>query len=286
MNAFGVLLGAITDEGDRKTFEALSGKYPALRAVVKEDDFTRLSEQAAHDRGTLDKWEKWRVDNWNDEHKMTTKEYARMQEVAAVRAELEAAKASGSGEAMNFTELDEYLKTKGVVTKSDLETELKPVKDGAAESVDKYAQAYGAIITKAIPLAVDHQRLYGKSLDLEDMFAKASKEGISNIEKAYEFYTSEDRQKKQEAEFAAKIEAARAEERQKVLQESALGEGGRIPVDSGNPELGHFQTRLQQQKSAAEKADQVVPDEVPLGQGIGRFVAQQYRKDQVAAQTA
>jgi len=59
-----------------------------------------------------------------------------------------------------------------------------------------------------------------------------------------------------------KLETARKEGELKGKQEAMMGLNGKMPTDSGAPEMSHLQERLLRHKDADAKP--VIPDEIKL----------------------
>ena len=65
-------------------------------------------------------------------------------------------------------------------------------------------------------------------------------------------------------EIVRQIADARADERKKALQETAMGERGQMPTSEGGPEMGHFEAKIRGLGVVKDKSP------VPEGAELGR----------------
>lgn len=288
MNAFDELLESIAD-GDRKALADIGQKYPQLReSVLRQSDYTKKMNDLKPIEAYAQKWEEWADKNWSSEHNVTKAEHARNQKIAELEAQL--AKNGNEGDQVTFDQLNEAVKKQmaeaGIVTKGDIASHVDPIHKTIKTETEGQMNLITRLFTQTVPLVMQHKDEFGEVLDIDDMFSTAQKAGINDVKMAYSHYTAE----KRAAKDKAAVEAAKSEAYQKGKlegqQERVMGED-RMPVDMSGPSMGHLERQLFQQKTEEERAQQVVPDTVPLGNGVGRFVAQAYRKgvaDKLAAQ--
>lgn len=289
-NYFDELLESIGDETDRKALATLGQKHAALReGVMRQSDYSRKQDELKSKVKLAEDWEVWKRDNWNDEHKLTVGEIAREATIADLQTKLAAA---GNGEGqMTFAEIEAFttkmLNDRKVVTADQLEPVSKTLKDDVQKQIDGYAGAVSTMFSKTIPLAMQHSRDYnGEILNIDEMFEKAAKAGINDVTQAYDLYTADKRSAKQAADLEKLKKDSFEEGRKAALTETTMGQNGRMPIDNEGPGMGHLERQMfQGQKSDADKAAQVIPDEVPL-EGSARFLAQHYRREKAEQQLA
>lgn len=183
---------------------------------------------------------------------------------------------------MDFNQIDEYLSKKGLVGKHDVEQLVEAKLPEVTKLVDGRYEALSNVVTKTIPLALKHLKEFDEILDVDAMYANAVQRGITSTDEAYNAYTAEKRAQRDRAAHEKEVEAAFERGKQTATQQLTMGEGGRMPVDLNGPEMGHLQNAMTQ-VGGQEKAN-VVPEEVSLGQGVGRFVAQHYRHSEAKGQ--
>lgn len=276
--AFEDILGLISDESDRKALESIATKYPKIQeGYMRQEDYSSKLAQMEELKGYADQWDTWRQNNWNPELNMTHQQHQ-----ALLRAQELEEKLKQSGDPMDFNQIDEYLSKKGLVGKHDVEQLVEAKLPEVTKLVDGRYEALSNVVTKTIPLALKHLKEFDEILDVDAMYANAVQRGITSTDEAYNAYTAEKRAQRDRAAHEKEVEAAFERGKQTATQQLTMGEGGRMPVDLNGPEMGHLQNAMTQ-VGGQEKAN-VVPEEVSLGQGVGRFVAQHYRHSEAKGQ--
>ncbi len=243
MNAFEELIGSLTDEGDRKTLESLGNKYPDLKgSVLRQSEFSRKMDEIKLKekdfqtiKSKMDEWEKWSDDNWDAEAGMTKAQKQAMEELTRLRE-------SGEGE-MDFNKLSEwtnnFVKEKGLVSKSDLETTLGEKEKQFTSNLDGHSY-----LTMKVPqLLLKHFIEFGEALDPQDVVKKAEELKNYNLDSVYDGMVAERRAKKNEEALNKKIEEAKLAGIEEGKR-AAMGSRSPSPTDSGSPEMSQVRDRM------------------------------------------
>lgn len=287
-NAFEALLAAISDPNDREALNGLAAKNPSLR------DYVATPEE----RQRMTQVQEWHAANWDDEHEMPKNEWRLKQQVDDLNRLL--AESRTAGDPMDLNELNAHLeqltkdgkiataetiKSQIEAIKSDaswlkpaLENELKAREQNYSEYFNNMVNAQARFAVEIPYLNQKHMQEYGELFDPNEFLNKATEAKATDLRAFYQQFTADKAEAKRQADITAKIEAARKEERQKVLQEQALGNNGvnQNPASDGAPEMGHFQAKLMAQgtKQEGEGAKSPVPEGAELGRGqIARAAA-------------
>ena len=172
----------------------------------------------------------------------------------------------------------EAIKSDASWLKPALENELKAREQNYSEYFNNMVNAQARFAVEIPYLNQKHMQEYGELFDPNEFLNKATEAKATDLRAFYQQFTADKAEAKRQADITAKIEAARKEERQKVLQEQALGNNGvnQNPASDGAPEMGHFQAKLMAQgtKQEGEGAKSPVPEGAELGRGqIARAAA-------------
>jgi hypothetical protein len=278
-NGFADILGLIADESERVQFEQIVSKYPQVKeGFLRQEDYSRKLAETEEQRKYAEAWDIWKQNNWLADHNMTKQQYEALLENEALRQQLQKA-----GEPMDFAQLDKYLGEKGYVAKKDVEELLATKEPEVEQLVDGRYAALSAVMSKTMPLVVKHLKEFDEALDVDAMYANAVKLGINDPDAAYNAYVSDRRAERMKQDHEKAVNEAFERGKQTVQQQIAMGAEGRMPVDLNGPEMGHLQNSLSQTPTDAEKAANVVPENVELGKGVSRFVAAHFRQKEAGA---
>lgn len=261
-NPFEALLSAITDPNDAESLKGLATKYPSINDYIAPPDQVNLYRKV----------DAWSAQNWDDEHKMTKTEWRQQQQIA----EMTRLIAEAPGDSMELNELNTWLdqqtKDGKVLTAAGLAEKVKPILDETFTAKEKGYQEFfsGMLNTQAriatrIPyLNAKHQQEYGTMFDPDEFLTKAVEAKATSLDEYYKTYTAEAAEAKRKADIDKQIADARADERKKALQETAMGERGQMPTSEGGPEMGHFEAKIRGLGVVKDKSP------VPEGAELGR----------------
>jgi hypothetical protein len=237
MPLFDKLLEQVKDE-DKTVLD----KYPQLKETV-----TNLEAAYADADQRLLGWERWKIDNWDDQAQTTKQAVVLQQRVR----ELEAAGVSD----MTFEEIKAQLQKDGfVATKADLEAALTPKLQGFISSDDhqkalnNLAAGFEQMYAKSANLPLKHQREFNEELDMSALFKYMNETKIFDPEEAHSKMVAA---RRAEAATAAKA-AEDAKHAQEILDAEARGAKAKAeelamsasgsPTDLGGPAplMGHL----------------------------------------------
>jgi hypothetical protein len=193
------------------------------------------------------------------------------------------------------TDLDSYMKGKGVLTKDEAANFLakKDILDDKGNpkfvSPDQLNNSFAGVeylYSTVTPLLFKHKDEFGEVLKPADLIKYANDNGIRDLEKAYEQQVSAKRQEIQTQKHAAEIEKVKKEAAEEALKNVRMGQQGNMPVDQGSSQMGHLEARIKgTEEDRAELAK--IPESAQLGKGmLGRFAAQEYMKEQATKSAA
>jgi hypothetical protein len=249
----------------RQHLDSLVKTAPVISDWIVDPDVRQKNEQI----------NQWAETEWDYEHGMSRLEYQQQQELAALRVQL-----NSRGEGMELYELNEHLgrfiKDNGLMTKAEVDA----IVTAKEQAFNNELNMIGTLATRIPYLNAKYQKDFGEVFDPDDFVSKAVEKGYhaygkQGLEKFYDEFTAEKRESKQKADIEARIEAARAEERQKIQQEVGMGQNGRMPTLDGSPEMGHFEAKLKGMASKPAEGTSSAPADAELGRGvIARFAAQ------------
>ena len=141
-----ILKTTVTDEADRVALQALATKYPALRTDVDDK------------ADGLDKWHKWKADNWDGSLGTTRQHAATVTELEAARLRIQAMEAAGIGGDMKFEDIERELTAKGYVRKDDLEAAADPM---VVQRVNRSAAGIEQFYMATSTIPVEHYKEFG-----------------------------------------------------------------------------------------------------------------------------
>lgn len=293
INSFDDVIAAIKDETVRQSLVKEAEENPEIKGGwLRQADYSRKMNEV---RGRLDyasEWDKWKVDNWDDKLGMLKTEVKAYETIRELEVENLTLKGRVDTE-MTYDQLQEEVnklwdsKSKGVLTedtfaqkfggqyipKADYEKDVNTRLGNVLAGVE---QLYG----KTSVLAMKHMKEFDEIIDPLSIVEFANKNGVSDLEKAYGLMVSPRRDERQSEVRKKELEEAEKRGEMKARQEVSMGPNGRIPTDSGSPEMGHLQQRILKVKAEGAPA---VPDDVKMdGTGsLGHSVAQLYRQEQL-----
>jgi hypothetical protein len=301
-NAFELLLDALPDEeievkgSAREVLVALAEKVPKIKdSVMAQSDYSRKMDQIRKDSEMIERWNKWRTDNWDDDRGMVKSEIEKAEAIVQLQQELEAARtaAAKSGDEMTFDQLQEWIKDyetkRGTITKTDLESTLNKRGEDFSKLVsDRMATMFTAGVTTS-ELGQRYLKEFGEPLKQMDFLKAANEKGRTDLDDFYEhdFILSKrqertDKLHKEEIERVTKERddaLLKAKEELERVKAATMGTGG--PIDMGAPELGHLQRRLSGLDTPPPE-DGSIPKDLPLG-SLAQMAAR--RDDQRALET-
>ncbi len=263
MNYIEQLLEKLEDVEARTQFSGLIEKAPMLNDWIIDPAL-----RAKNDEITA-----WAETEWDYEHGMSKLEYQQSQQLTELQTQL-----STRGQGMELNDLNDflgkYIKDNGLMTKTEVEAEIKAKETAFSNELNLVS----SLATRVSYLNAKYQKDYGDMFDPDDFVSKAieggyAAQGKAGLDQYYNEFTREKQTAKAQADIDAKIEAARKEEREKVLNERGMGANGQMPTLDGSPEMGHFEAKL---KGMANQppAGATAPADAELGRGtIARFAA-------------
>lgn len=296
VNSFDDALALIKDPDKAKIFKEISEEIPDIRGGwLRQSDYSKkmndLSEekkQLQTDLEQLQNWRSWRRDNWDDDQNMTNAEREKLQEIEALNSELEVLKAAQEA-GMTFDEVSQYiskeLDKKQVVTRDYIDKEFRSklvdqdfyAKD-VKEKLNNIANGMEYLYEETFPLGFSHRDEFGEVLKPRDLIVFANENGIKDIGKAYEAWVAPRRNEAQKKKTEEMVAKAKQEGREEALKTQAMGQNGRMPTDSGAPQMGHMEAKLRAVKQEGEEGSPI-SDDIKLGSGISASVAALYRRD-------
>lgn len=279
MDGFQALLASIQDEQDRQALQGIGERVPELKAsILRQADYSRKLDEFKPIKDYADQWTEWRKKHYDDTQKKTKAEIRLEEELQAMR--------ESRGEEVDFqqmtTFIDAKLRDSGIVTTSQFPELLEKAIAPQKQEIDNVLTGMSNVVTQLIPLAMRHSKEFDEILthdQIEKMYADASKNGIRDINVAYDQFVAGRREEIRKKQFDEQIQKAKEEGLAEGRRNAAMSPEGQIPTDNGQPNVGHLQQTLHMKRSDAEKATEI-PSEVRLGEGLSRFVAQKYREQQ------
>lgn len=278
MSLFDEILEGVAED-DREVL----AKYPDVKKKIEEAD------------NLVSRWEAWKNQAWDDTANMTKAESEARRELARYQERVAALEALG-GEEMGFDNILAELKKSGTfLTKEDLKSLNDPKNpesfvDRKSFETSLQQQAFGTeyFYGSTAHLPVQHKDEFGEVFKLKDLFEYMNKNKIMDPEAAYEKMVAPKRdearkaaEEAREKDIEAKIEAARSEERTKVLRERGQLEG-RLPTDNGTAPVGHLQASAM--RSAQEGKEPEIPREMKLGDSrLAQLGYEEYLKNKSVA---
>jgi len=292
-SAFDSLLETFGSDDDRKVFEDLAAKNPAVREYgLRQDEFSRRLDEFKGRDEYVKKWEDWEANNWDEDAKMTKAQkaaLAKANQLQTEKAELEArlSLADLGGDGMTFDDLNkwgtEFLQKNNLVTTDSVKAE-KEALEARMNGLNQFT-ANAALMTPY--LNQKHQQEFGELFDPTEFVKTAVDKGQFDLKDFYEnSYVVEKRRQKVEADHKAEIERLKAEadEREKKAKEEAeakvarmqgMGAGGLNPSDDSGAQMGSLQRKMLGLDKTAEGGSGA--PEVALGEGgLAAYAARKY----------
>lgn len=270
-NAFEELLASISEDTDRQVITGLAEKYPNLRdSVMMRSDYSRNMDELRAEReqhsaelAYAAAMKKWREENWienayGDGKGALKRELDKDARISELEQQIQV------GGEVTFEDLNKYLGEKGFVSQDAVNKLVETRLSGEKQTVEQMLAGLSHIAVKAPKLATRHFKTYGEELDTEELATFANKNGINDLERAYDSFTAEKRaalEKKRHEEELESVRKAAREEAEKEL--AARQPAARVPGDDGGPEMGHFQRKILGIKPEGDKTDA----DLPFGRG-------------------
>lgn len=301
VSAFDEIISQFGDDDDKSTFLGLAEKYPTIKEYgMRQSDYSRQLNENKEKFEFVDKWNKWKSENWIDEAEMTKQQKSAVDEAARLKQvtedlESKIANMGLGGDEVTFEQLEQFgaklITDKKIVTQADMdakEAELKGFVTGVNGFMTKAAVTVPYLNAK-------HQQEFGEMFDPDDFIKVATEKQRYDLKDFYEKdYVVEKRQASIEARHKAAIEKVNADAEVKIAEANrkaeeiaarvaGMGANGMTPSDDGGSSMGGFQRRYLE-LDKAEKND-AVPD-VPLGQGsVAAYAAAKWRQEQLASRS-
>ena len=293
INSFDDVISAIKDETAKAALLKEAEGNPEIKGGwLRQADYSRKMNELDSRVKYASEWDTWKDGNWDPALGMTKGEARAFQTIRELETENLTLKGKVESE-MTFEDVQKEVdklwadKSKGVMTEEAFTQKFgnqyipkgeyeKDVNTRLGNVLAGVEQLYG----KTFQQALKHMKEFDEVIDPLSIVEYANKNGISDLEKAYGMMVDPRRKEKSDATYKAEIEAAEKRGEQKARQEVAMGPQGRMPTDSGAPEMGHLQQRLLKVRKEGETP--VIPDEVKMdGSGaLGHSVAALYRQEQ------
>lgn len=305
-NVFDEILSGITEASDRDTYKVLWDKYEPVRAhALRQGEFSRQMNELGEEKkknekklAVVDKWEEWKKANWDDEHNATKQEFAYQQRLAELETENQNLTAKVETE-MTFEdvaqEVDKLMngKLKGVLTEDDFNKKYGTKlfdKDKYDKEVNdrviNWVAARDNMYLQLFDIGFKHKDEFGEVLDPGKVIEYANEHKIQDLKDAHDKMVALRRAEKTDKMRAEEIAAAEKRGEEKKAKELGMtqAQGGRMPTDSGAPEMSHLQQRILK-RGSEKKEEQAIPDDIKLdGSGaLGHKVAEFYRQDKANA---
>ena len=291
-NAFEELLDKIEEPEWKEALTQAAAKYPDLKNnQLRQAEFSRKLNELDGKAKYADAWETWKKDNWDDERKMTKAEAEAQQRIREIESENETLRQLQGDSDVTFEQLQSEVdkmvssKLKGALTEEQFNQKYGSKlfdKDAYDKEINQRVTNWTAgrddMYLKLYELGFKNKDEFGEILKPVDVIKYANENKIQDLEEAYNRMVSPRRTEKQNKDMEVKLEAARKEGEIKGKQEAMMGVNGKMPTDSGSPEMSHLQERLLRQKDADAKP--AIAEEIKLdGSGkLGHAVADIYRK--------
>lgn len=304
-NSFDEILAQIAEPELKDALTKATEKYPDLKGGwLRQSDYSRKMNEFDGEFKTAkakaeyaDKWEQWKNDNWLPDLNMTKEEEAATRRALDLEKEVETLRQSKEGD-VTFEEIQAEVdklvgaKMKGVVTEETLKKDRENYLDKTTferEMTNRLLQTENGlthVFLKTYPLGFQHQKEFGEVLDPQELVKYAVEKKINDLGEAYNSMVATRRTEVQGKAMEEKLAEAKRQGAEEAKKAAAMGPNGRMPVDSGAPEMTHLQERIMKKsKSEDPDATKAIPEDVKAdGSGrLAQLVAEQWRKDQLTA---
>lgn len=281
-NAFDELLDSM-GEDHRKALGEIAEQYPDLKSgYLRQSDYSRKMDEIRDKVTYAKQWEDWYSKNWDADAfgKGQGGTKREMEKARLLRDREEALKAAES----KISELNQRVSVGGEVTFEELNShlekeisgrglmkrdEVSAMVDGKAQGVEQMLtnslSGYAHIATKGPKLMFKHYREFNEDLDLDNVLEHAAKNGIGDLEKAYDEFVSEKRGEVLAKKHQEEIEAAKKTAREEALKERGMSTTA-MPDDNSGPTMGPMKARLLGLQSGADGRPDLSKAE--MGRGI------------------
>lgn len=276
-NSFEDLLATVKSEY-REAIEAAAKEYPELKAGwLRQADYSRKMDEHRDLLEYAKQQKAWYEENmvqFEDGSVMTKRELE-------LQRQLEEAKANaGKGDEMTAEQLRQQMEAafaaKGFVDKETLQKEgsglvttLSEIVEARLKEVQQAAVNAAYIGGQFAQVALKHEKEFGEVPSQDDLFKFASEKGINNLNDAYEQWVAPLRKEREITAHKAEIEAARAEERAKTLQEVGM-QSNSMPDDHSGANMTAMERLVFKQGAGGGEIDL---DKIPFD-GAGTSLAQ------------
>lgn len=291
-NSFEEILESIQDDSIREVIKKEAESNPALKGGwLRQSEFSRKLNELDGKAKYADAWEKWKSDNWDETARMTKAEAEAQQKIREIESENETLRQLQETGDVTFEQLQSEVdkmvtaKTKGALTEEQFTQKYGSKlfdKDAYDKEINQRVTNWTAgrdeMYLKILKMGFKNKDEFGEVLEPLDVIKYANENKIQDLDVAYNQMVAPRRTEKQNKDIEAKLEAARKEGEIAGQQKAMMGVNGKMPTDSGAPEMSHLQERLLRQKDADAKP--VIADEIKMdGSGkLGHAVADLYRK--------
>lgn len=296
-NSFEDILENIQEAELKEAIKQASDKYPDLKGGwMRQDDYSKKSNERDNKVKLAEKWSDWRKANWLDDLNMTKEEAAVRQRVQELEGEVGVLRQKVDTE-VTFEELHKEIETmwdaksKGVMTDKDFNDKYgkklfnqEEYDKTVDEKLNRTLAAIENLYGKTFELGFKHKDEFGEVLNPLTVVEYAAKNGIQDLNKAYDSMVSDRRGQSRDKELEAKLAAARKEGEDKARREVQMSPTGKLPVDTGSSEMSPLQERVYKARVENKDNKPVIPDEIKAdGSGrLGHAVAEQYRLDKAS----
>ena len=293
INSFDDVIAAIKDETAKQALLKEAESNPEIKGGwLRQAEFSRKLNELDSRVKYANDWDAWKTKEWDDALGMTKGEAKAFGMIRELETENISLKGKVETE-VTFEDVQKEIdkmwdaKSKGVMTEDtfsqkfggkfvDKDTYEKDVNAKLGNVLAGVEQLYG----KTSQLAMKHMKEFDEIIDPLSIVEYANKNGVSDLNKAYDMLVGPRREERTTESRKKEIEEAEKRGEQKALQQQAMGVNGRMPTDNGAPEMGHLQNRLLKVKKEGDTP--AVPDDVKMdGSGsLAHSVAAIYRQEQ------
>lgn len=299
VNSFDEVLANVQEPEWKEVFQKATEKYPDLKAGwMRQDDYSKKSNERDSKVKLAEKWEDWRKGNWDDAVGMTKAESELQKRLQVIELEAETLRQSREHE-MTFEEVQKEIqkemenRSKGFLTEDKFKQtygnklfDKESYDKNIDERLGRVVAGLENLYVGTYQLGFKHQKEFGEILDPLTVVDYANKNGMNDLTKAYDLMVHGRREETRNKEIETKIAEAKKQGAEEVRKEINMGPGGKMPSDSGSPNMTHLQERILRGNRIETDDKTKIPDEVKMdGSGrLGHHVAEQYRRDAANAQ--